>query len=311
MGYVSARSFGGIGFSIESPKTVFQLDRCAHIELDGLDGIDDEGRADLSNIVGRLKVVQPSLGFRAVLKSAPPQHVGFGSKTSMSLALIAGVNALHAIGWSIEEMQRLSGRGGASGVGVHSFFHGGAIWDGGHRSDPSAQLVPSGSGLASGVPPLMLRLVFPERWRTVLVLPDEPPMSGREEVEFFAANAPIPGVEALSTMAALYHGVLPAMISADYKALATALREIHRTGFKERELRRCSAQTRAAIRALFDEGLAAGISSVGPLIYAIIPKNDDEALTRVRRACTDVSTRMVAVVQAWNSGYEVWPGNWS
>jgi beta-ribofuranosylaminobenzene 5'-phosphate synthase len=311
MGYVSSRVFGGIGFAIDAPLTVFQFEQAECVELHGLDVLDDEGRNDLLQVAGRLKFNQLKGGFRAFLVSAPPQHVGFGSKTSLALSLIAGANIICACGWSAEEMQRLSGRGGASGIGIHTFFHGGVIWDAGHTLIGAKQLLPSGFAPASELPPLMLRYNFPELWRVVLILPDERPMSGEEEVRFFSKNAPVPSGEALSTMAALYHGVLPAFLSADYAALATALRKIHNIGFKKRELSRCSAGTRTCVDKLFEQGFAAGLSSVGPLIYAIIPKSDDNSLVRVKRISENMNVRMFAVVQGWNSGYEIRPGSWS
>ena len=123
--------------------------------------------------------------FALVLKSAPPQHVGFGSKTTLSLALIAGVNAFMSIGWSVEQMQKLSGRGAASGVGIHSFFSGGVIWDIGHRADAAKALLPSGSTTVTGIPPLAARIPFPGAWRVMLVLPAERPMTGPEEIRIF------------------------------------------------------------------------------------------------------------------------------
>jgi beta-ribofuranosylaminobenzene 5'-phosphate synthase len=310
MGFASLRSFGGIGFSIEGPLTVFQFEQGSGIDVHGLAVLDEEGRADLEQVIERMKHDQENLRFRAVLKSAPPQHVGFGSKTALSLALIAGVNAFKAIGWSVPQMQRLSGRGVASGVGVHSFFSGGIIWDVGHKSNAEKQLLPSGSSIGTGIAPLGARIPFSETWRVMLVMPAERPMTGPEEIKFFVESAPVPKLEALSTMAALYHGVLPAFLLGDYSALALALAEVHRLGFKARELGRWSPQLQAVLGALSKEGFAAGLSSVGPLIYVILPDDDPGATDNVRAICGSLTTRMLTTVRGWNSGYEVREGNW-
>jgi beta-ribofuranosylaminobenzene 5'-phosphate synthase len=311
MGFASLRSFGGIGFSIERPLTVFKLEQCSGVELCGLETLDEEGRADLIQVTERMKHDQGNMHFRAVLKAAPPQHVGFGSKTALSLALIAGVKAFRSIGWSVEQMQKLSGRGAASGVGIHSFFRGGVIWDVGHRADDAAkQLLPSGSTTVTRIPPLAARIPFPDAWRVLLVLPNERPMTGQEEIKFFVENAPVAKVEALHTIAALYHGVLPAILLADYRALASALVEVHRLGFKSRELGRWSPQLQMAVAALSKDGFAAGLSSVGPLIYVVLPDDDPVAIDKVRAVCAGLSTRMLTVVRGWNSGYELREGNW-
>jgi beta-ribofuranosylaminobenzene 5'-phosphate synthase len=310
MGFASLRAFGGVGFSIEQPLTVFQFEYYSGIEIDGLEVLDEEGRADLAQVIERMTNDRAELHFRAVLKAAPPQHVGFGSKTALALALIAGVNAFGSIGWSAEQMQKLSGRGAASGVGIHSFFSGGVIWDVGHRADAARQLLPSGSTTVTGIPPLGAHIPFPSAWRVLLLLPVERPMTGEEEMKFFVENAPVPRIEALSTMAALYHGVLPAILLADYNALASALAEVHRLGFKARELGRWSPQLQMALAALSKGGFAAGLSSVGPLIYVILPEDDPAAIDNVRGICAGVTTRMLNVVRGWNSGYEVREGIW-
>ena len=111
-------------------------------------------------------------------------------------------------------------------------------------------------------------------------------------------------------MAALYHGVLPAILLSDYKGLASALAEVHRQGFKARELRRCSPSVQAAFTGLSDAGFAAGLSSVGPLIYIILPDDDTAAMNRVRTVCTGLATRMIKLVRGWNAGYEIREGNW-
>ena len=292
-------------FRLSNRCAVFQFEQCDAVEIEGLEVLDEEGRADLSQVIERIMNDQEKLRFRAFLRQAPPQHVGFGSKTALSLALIAGVNAFRSIGWSVEQMQRFSGRGAASGVGIHSFFTGGVIWDAGHRADTAKQLLPSGATTGTRIPPLAARVPFPDAWRVMLVLPDEREMTGQEEIKFFVENAPVPKVEALSTMAALYHGVLPAILLADYRALALALAEVHGLGFKARELRRWSSQLQMALAALLKNGFAAGLSSVGPLIYVVLPDDDPVAIDNVRAICAGLTMRMLMVVRAWNSGYEV------
>jgi beta-ribofuranosylaminobenzene 5'-phosphate synthase len=310
MGFASLRASGGIGFAIEQPLTVFQFEECSGLEIYGLESLDDEGRADLAQVLERMKHDRGQMHFRAVLRAAPPQHVGFGSKTALSLALIAGVNAFKGVGWSADQMQGLSGRGAASGIGIHSFFSGGVIWDMGHKSDGTQHLLPSGSATSARIAPLGARFRFPDGWRVMLVLPSERPMTGQEEISFFVENAPVPKVEALSTMAALYHGVLPALMLGDYGALSSALAEVHRLGFKARELGRWSGQLQMVLATLSKNGFAAGLSSVGPLIYIVLPNDDPAVIDKVKTICGGLVTQMITAVRGWNSGYEVREGDW-
>jgi predicted sugar kinase len=43
MGSASLPAFGGIGFSIEHPLTVFQFEPCDRMEIHGLEALDEEG----------------------------------------------------------------------------------------------------------------------------------------------------------------------------------------------------------------------------------------------------------------------------
>jgi predicted sugar kinase len=135
-------------------------------------------------------------------------------------------------------------------------------------------------------------------------------MTGPEEIKFFVDNAPVPKVEALSTMAALYHGVLPAISLGDYRALASALAEVHRLGFKARELGGWSPNLQMAVAALSEKGFAVGLSSVGPLIYVVLQDDDLGSINKIRAICAGLNTRMTTVVRGSNSEYEVREGNW-
>jgi predicted sugar kinase len=111
-------------------------------------------------------------------------------------------------------------------------------------------------------------------------------------------------------MAALYHGVLPAISLGDHRALASALAEVHRVGFKARELGRWSPNLQMAVTALSENGFAVGLSSVGPLIYIVLQDDDPGSINKIRAICAGLNTGMTAVVRGSNSGYEVREGNW-
>ena len=164
MGYASLRSFGGVGFSLDCEPTVVEFESCRTVEIDGTEVLDTRSHLALSELVERLRAVREKVGFRAIIKSVPRQHVGLGSKTSLVMSIIAGANAVNDLGFSNGEMQQLSGRGAASGVGLHAFFQGGIIWDAGHRFVPGMRLSPSSAKPATSVPPLMARLSAKLMW---------------------------------------------------------------------------------------------------------------------------------------------------
>ncbi len=310
MGYASLRSFGGVGFSLDCEPTVVEFEPCRTVEIDGTGVLDTRAQLELSELVKRLRAVREKVGFRAIIKSVPRQHVGLGSKTALALSILAGANAVNHLGFSNSEMQQLSGRGSASGVGLHTFFQGGLVWDAGHRFVPGMRLSPSSTKIATSVPLLMSRVPFPSEWCVVLLLPDEPTMAGEDEARFFSENAPVTKGDALETMAILYHGVRPAFMLTDYEAIGLALQSLHGVGFKMRELRRCSTRAQSCLAALFQRGLAAGVSSVGPLLYVIVPRSDRERLDQVRSVSSDLSVPILSVASGWNAGHELRSGAW-
>ncbi|WP_271594035.1 beta-ribofuranosylaminobenzene 5'-phosphate synthase family protein [Bradyrhizobium sp. CCBAU 65884] len=310
MGNASPRSFGGVGFSLDCEPTIIEFEKCQTVKIVGTEALDTRAQHEIFALTERLKSVRQGIGFNATIRSVPKQHVGLGSKTSLALSIIAGANAINELGFSSDEMQRLSGRGAASGVGLHAFFQGGIVWDVGHRFSPGMRLLPSSTKIATDIPPLLARLAFPTVWQIALLLPDEPTMSGDDEATFFSENAPVPKEEALETMAILYHGVLPSFALSDYNTLCSSLRSLHQVGFKMREVQRCSARTQSCLRTLFDHGLAAGMSSVGPLLYIILPCSDRERLGCVRSVSSDFGVPILSVASGWNAGYELRAGAW-
>lgn len=197
-----------------------------------------------------------------------------------------------------------SGRGGTSGVGVNTVFAGGFVVDGGHGTNRKLRYGPSSTVRAARVPPVLVRLRFPDAWRVHLFLPKGYRYSGEREARFFEQNAPIGVQEVYEVLAAVYHGVVPAIAEGDLELLRMAVREVHRTGFKRRELDGQRPEVRDLVEEL-QEGLklAAGMSSLGPLVYAIAPAGrelDEEACGAVFR-----ETEYLGRFCARNAPYEV------
>ncbi|MCG2642620.1 hypothetical protein L6637_22665 [Bradyrhizobium sp. WYCCWR 12774] len=270
---VSARSFCGIGFSLSGPPTIWRVEDASTVSLTGVSHLDkfafDEINKTAKNLADRAKG-----GFSAHLECSPPQHVGFGTKTSLLLSLITAVDRLKRMNLTNDQIKKLSGRGGASGVGVSLFFTGGVIWDGGHAKQPGLRFSPSSVSAPVETPPVLARWLFPESWLVGLIIPDETTFHGVQEVSFFQEKTPIPDEQALLTMSSLYHGVVPAFATADIQLMKLSLDEIHTVGFKCEELRAQSNRTKDAFRKLQAlPSIAVGMSSLGPLIYCIFHRD--------------------------------------
>jgi beta-ribofuranosylaminobenzene 5'-phosphate synthase len=305
MGFASQRAFGGVGFAINYSTTVTDFDFSEKFILSGTEQLDEVACLDLGRVLEHLQGIPGVRPFRANILRHAPQHVGFGSKTSLALSLIAGANHLCGMKLSRRAMQMLSGRGAASGVGIHSFFEGGVICDGGHRMHPGQMLLPSSANLTKEIPPLLSRLEFPSQWSVILLLGTAPDLSGDGEVDFFRKHAPLERQDALETVVSLHHGVLPAFATADYHALASALADLHSRGFKMRELMRCNEPTRRCFEALAGQGFSIGLSSVGPLLYVVVHKDDRHAADRVSFEADAGGLTLLGGATGWNAGYQI------
>ncbi len=284
MGFASPRAFGGVGFMIDRPAANISVEMASSPSLVGAEALDARCQDELSILLQNLCSTNgPSAGM--IIHEHAPQHIGLGSKTSLKLAMIASYFALLGLDRGQAEIQRLSGRGGASGIGIHGFFQGGLLWDGGKAMEEVNQHLPSGAVRARSAPVLMMRQSFPTSWRVALCLPSGKKSAGAEEREFFESNAPIPKIEALETMALLYHGVLPAFRLESLELLASSLDSLAKTGFKRLEIDRCGEGAIQFLRELLEKGYAAGMSSMGPLLYVIIDGNDLNAPVELEHMC--------------------------
>lgn len=137
-------------------------------------------------LIGRLQAQLPDSQLRLgpacirILR-APPEHVGLGVGTQVSLAVASAV--LNLAGGDepcLEELARLTGRGHRSGIGLHGFRSGGLIVDGGRNERTT-------------IPPLVARLVFPEEWSILVIQPrGVHGLHGAGESQAFAGLPAIP-----------------------------------------------------------------------------------------------------------------------
>lgn len=107
-------------------------------------------------------------------------------------------------------------------------------------------------------------------------------------------------------MAAVYHGVVPAVLTANLKLLKEALQELHSTGFKARELRNQADTVGDFIREADEKtDLAVGMSSLGPLVYAIGAEREGKGCEVVKELAVKYRGALLGVFRGRNHGYEV------
>lgn len=278
---VTHRRYGGVGFALDAFPIEVRALVAVNNEVNFECIIEARDRADVWALLERLSS-KLSYKFCIQVLSLPPPHVGFGSKTALLLAIATSCSALHGSPLTTTDLLKLSGRGGASGIGVNTFFVGGVVVDLGHPESANTPFTPSSSTQPALAPPIGVRLPFPQHWEIHLLLPKGYKYSAGSEVTFFQRNTPIPSEEALRVLAAVYHGVVPAFLEEDHQLLKRALMDVHAEGFKKREVDRQHPVVHELLQLLASyEYIAAGMSSMGPLLYAIVPKEKSTAMIRI------------------------------
>jgi beta-ribofuranosylaminobenzene 5'-phosphate synthase len=234
----------------------------------------------------------------------PPSHSGLGSKTALLLAVVTGLHLINSRDTKREDLQRISGRGGTSGIGINTFFDGGFLADGGHANvNVAHEFLPSSASDGHVPPPVIARHPIPAEWQFTLLIPPGRYYAGSEEIQFFELNAPIAREDAFATIALLYHGVAAAVVTRDLSLLARSLADLHNVGFKRKEVEGQPSVVRNLLQALHAHSLAAGMSSMGPLVYVVTRTCAERDLTLSLAEEHDSPT--LGTFSGRNAGFEV------
>jgi beta-ribofuranosylaminobenzene 5'-phosphate synthase len=305
LGRATGRKFGGAGVVLETHPTQIVVRHPNHHsdseEIAG-DALDPATRTACRDMLARCHGTGFDQPVHINVEHAPTSHIGLGSKTTLLLSIAAGVRQLTGIPLTDTDLQRLSGRGGASGVGIHGFFQGGLIVDVGHADD-GGPYAPSGAGSPRSSPTLLARHpVAAELSFYLIIFPGLKGAAGADELAFFNRHTPIPQREVLKSLAHLLFGVVPALIEADTHVLQEHLAAFQALGFKAREVQAAAPQVQAARSALEAARIGAiGMTSMGPTLFAIA----DQADLGPKLASQLPSAEIYGPIQARNSGYEL------
>lgn len=205
------RRFGSIGLTIDTLATCLHAERSSGITADGPGAqralkyarsyIDARGIAD---------------GVHLRLNQAIPDHVGLGSGTQMALAVGTAIDRLYGGENASAAIARTLQRGARSGIGIGAFDQGGFILD-------------CGRGEAEGVPPVAVRLPFPEQWRALLLFDVQGQgLHGAKEVAAFSELPEFPEQAAAHLCRLVMMQVLPGVLEARLQPVTDAIGEIQR-----------------------------------------------------------------------------------
>jgi beta-ribofuranosylaminobenzene 5'-phosphate synthase len=305
LGNATLRDHGGAGFCIDGLPVEIAIRHSRSARIVGLSQLDRDGQCDLRAAIERMRggLKWPSMAVR--LSNVLPQHVGLGSKTATILGVLKGLDLFLDSKLDNRRLQELSGRGGTSGIGVNTFFTGGFVVDCGHATRKEREFAPSSQQVNFEIPPLVCRIAVPDDWCFYLFVLPGRRVRSKAEANFFRANTPIPRAEVLKALSLVYHGVVPAVISADQRSLKNSLRGLQRTGFKLRELQNQTSAVRSFIERVDETtNLAVGMSSLGPLVYAIGVGGDRRTEESVRKLCAAYRGQCLGSFPSRNRGFE-------
>jgi len=203
-----------------------------------------------------------------------PQHIGLGSNTQYCLAIGTILAKIHTIEPSVVEIANAVKRGGTSGIGVAAFDKGGIILDGGHTFGSGKQtesFKPSSVSNASP-PPVIFRHNPPSNWCFVLLTPrTDQGAFGKEEIDLFSDNCPIPATEVEKLSRLILVKILPAIIEKDIQAFGEGLTEMQTkfTRFGMSRYKKGIVSDLLNFTRKNKDVYGSGLSSFGPTVFAL------------------------------------------
>ncbi len=306
LGHATLRMNGGAGFAVDGLplKISAETGGCDHVSMPG--GFDRAAHDDVELALTRMRRVFEFPPTLISVVTSVPQHIGLGTKTCAVLGTLQVVACLHGIDTSRPELQRLSGRGGASGVGISTFFTGGFVADSGHAYG-HRPYAPSSAAPPAPLPQVSVQTAMPNKWMCHLMLPPGFRRAGPDEAAFFRENTPIEEEGVLQVLSAVYHGICPAVASADLDLFRRALLRIHETGFKRREVMAQPPELAALLRRVNENpALVAGMSSMGPLVYVIgAADRGDNTRGGLEGICASFGAKYIGEYRFRNAGFEI------
>lgn len=306
LGTATPRLYGGAGVAISGPTTVVTARQADRTVISGAEHLDTRGQSDLDQIVRRFLSARSLPPAAVEVETMPTQHVGLGTKTTVTLSALTAVSQELGADVTAQDLQRASGRGGTSGIGIHSFFHGGLIIDGGQPGRSARVYAPSSARPPADVPPMLCRIDMPLSWTMILLLPLAGQChAGLAEAAVFDAMTPVPDGEVGLAVAFGLLGVAASAMSSDFDGFSRGLSSLQRVGFKAREIEAQSSGVRELMTALQAiPRCAVGMSSMGPLVFAVVEQENVEGREAVATIGRDHAATVLGEVAARNAGYE-------
>lgn len=299
---------GGVGITLDQPGYLIRFEQSEETRV--IAGDEEAGRRvrEIIHHLSQTHGYSPDLKVR-IMETIPP-HTGLGSGTQLSFAVATAMAMLSGEGGADQDLARMTGRGGTSGIGIRAFASGGVILDGGHRFGPGQEkesYLPSSASSGIKEAPLIGRYEFPEDWRIILTLPAVGPgANGSAEKDIFQRCCPVPRSEVQELSHLILMQMIPALIERDLSQFGASVNALRGLGFKREELALQPPVIHDLLSHMAECGTAgAGMSSFGPALYALCDTNSAALASEIRSYLNERCGGEVRVVKGCNSGASV------
>jgi len=294
-----SRVNGGVGFAIQLP--------CLNLHAEASESlcILDERKYGLNyqakeRLDCTLKSVMEKYGLKEsvsinILGDADSHH-SFGTGTAIRLACLEALMLINNQPVPEDELIRLSGRGGTSGIGIHTYFQGGLVLDLGCKNDGRAH-IPSSQAKGELPTPLLFQQVAMPEWEIGICIPSQiKVLTEEEEKAFFIKTCPIPEAEAHKAMYYAVAGVYTAVQEHDKQVFEASIRALQECAWKKAE-RQIHGEALFELESqLYEMGATAvGMSSLGPSLF-FFSDDMDAAIEKMQKAlpsCEFIKTKPV------------------
>jgi len=279
---------GGLGFAIADPSCELMSTRATDFSITdqrAIPLVDNELERLVTLLQAEQKRRDLPVATEIIINGNMHAHSGFGSGSAISLACLEALHRLNGSIPSPTELVDASGRGGTSGVGIHSYFSGGCVFDLGRTTDNNAH-APSHQVTASR-PLLLDQLPMPD-WEIGICMPlTILHKSQADERAFFERTCPLPAEAVYETLYHSLFGLYAAIREADRATFCHALRAVQACAWKKAERLEYGTALIEIEQALYANGAeAVGMSSLGPSLF-FLADNVAEIVNQMRLARPD------------------------
>ncbi len=301
----SYRRNGGLGFAVSSPSLIVEACPAKHLDFcdKRLNPLSKKDFLLLRNLVRSLCEKENIDNGYLINISGDDfiSHAGFGSGTALRLAIIDGIFLIEGINSDRKSIVLSSGRGGASGIGVNTYFDGGYVFDLG-CSSRHGDFTSSEDSLPGFDLPLVIAQTPMPSWDIGLCMPKLPVPSTKQERMLFE-TCPLPLEDCAEAAFHSLFGVHASILTEDYSAFCVAINAIQRTSWKRAEWNLHGEILSQVKLKLMDCGAdCVGLSSLGPGLF-FMSKDVDKTVEMFRFSYGNLAK--VIRVSARNSGRKI------